>query len=62
MAAHPSVFVRNVLAEGIPLQEFAFKCPACGHAPLPDVQADIPCPQCGKVYPYRDGIYDFRMK
>jgi len=58
----PSVFVRNVLAEGIPLQEFAFKCPACGHAPLPAKQEDIPCPQCGKVYPYRDGIYDFRVK
>ncbi|NMC46939.1 MAG: class I SAM-dependent methyltransferase [Chloroflexi bacterium] len=58
----PSVFVKNILAQGTPLQEFAFKCPACGHAPLPAVKADITCPQCGKVYKYQDGIYDFRVK
>lgn len=58
----PSVFMKNILAQGTPLQEFAFKCPACGHAPLPAVKADITCPSCGKAYKYQDGIYDFRVK
>ncbi|NMB62607.1 MAG: class I SAM-dependent methyltransferase [Chloroflexi bacterium] len=58
----PSVFVKNIFLQGTPLQEFAFKCPACGYAPLPPKAQDIPCPQCGKVYKYQDGIYDFRVK
>ncbi|KAF0107730.1 MAG: hypothetical protein FD146_1361 [Anaerolineaceae bacterium] len=70
----PSVFVR-ALAVGqignLPVGQIAnlsyFKCPACSHAPL-DVGRDtispypdrLTCPACGRVWPIRDGIYDFR--
>ncbi|MGV8026045.1 MAG: methyltransferase domain-containing protein [Anaerolineaceae bacterium] len=58
----PSVFVRSTLTTGVPLHDFAFQCPQCGTHPLKPVQADITCPQCGKLFPYKDGIYDFRLK
>ena len=59
----PSVFVRSILTQPTQsLQEFAFKCPQCGHAPLPAIKEDITCPKCGRVYAYKDGIYDFRLK
>jgi SAM-dependent methyltransferase len=37
-----------------------FRCPACGHAPLPDTPPELVCPACGKRYPVVDGIYDLR--
>jgi ubiquinone/menaquinone biosynthesis C-methylase UbiE/predicted RNA-binding Zn-ribbon protein involved in translation (DUF1610 family) len=58
----PSVFVKSTHRTGAALQEFAFRCPQCGKYPLEPLPADIACPQCGKVYPYQDGIYDFRLK
>ena len=58
----PSVFVRSTLTQGTPLHDFAFQCPQCGNHPLKPVLADITCPQCGKRFPYKDGIYDFRLK
>jgi len=59
----PSVFVRSMLTRAVqPLQDFAFKCPQCGHDPLPAVKEDITCPKCNRVYAYKDGIYDFRLK
>lgn len=59
----PSVFVRSTHTQNAqPLQDFAFRCPQCGSHPLKAVQADIQCMQCGRIYPYQDGIYDFRVK
>ena len=60
----PSVFVRSTLTQNAqPLQQdFAFQCPQCGTHPLKPVLADITCPQCGKLFLYKDGIYDFRLK
>ena len=58
----PSVFVKSTHSTGAALQEFAFRCPQCGTYPLKPLPADIACPQCGKVYRYQDGIYDFRLK
>ena len=58
----PSVFVKSTLAEGMPQHDFAFRCPRCGNHPLEAQQADITCPQCGTTFPYRDGIYDFRVQ
>ncbi|HEX9017813.1 MAG TPA: methyltransferase domain-containing protein [Anaerolineaceae bacterium] len=69
----PSVFVRSTarpvpaataLDEPAPEGSF-FRCPACSHAPLPDVEpgvenAELTCPECGKHYPLVDGIYDLR--
>jgi len=58
----PSVFVKSTLAEGMPRQDFAFRCPQCGNHPLEAQEADITCPQCGTTFPYQDGIYDFRVQ
>ena len=59
----PSVFVKAI-AKGQKqgaLPPFAFKCPACGFAPLPEPSPKITCPQCRKTYTVKDGIYDFRV-
>jgi SAM-dependent methyltransferase/uncharacterized protein YbaR (Trm112 family) len=37
-----------------------FRCPACGHAPLPDTPPELVCPACDRRYPVVDGIYDLR--
>jgi len=60
----PSVFVAcRVPGQPGPLPEGSlFRCPACGHGPLPDDGGvEIACPSCGRVYPLQDGIYDFRL-
>ena len=62
----PSVFAR-CRAQGqvqplSALEEGFFRCPACGHSPLPDTPPEITCPACARVYPVREGIYDFRLE
>lgn len=58
----PSVFVRNRTLKAGEAQtgKGLFACPACG-APLPTLAADLTCEQCGRTWPFRDGIYDFRV-
>ena len=61
----PSVFLRcNASGESTqPFIESAFfRCPACGHYPLADTPPKLTCAQCGQVYYFKDGIYDFRLK
>jgi hypothetical protein len=36
-----------------------FRCPACGQS-LPERPQDLVCPGCAKVWPFQEGIYDFR--
>jgi ubiquinone/menaquinone biosynthesis C-methylase UbiE/uncharacterized protein YbaR (Trm112 family) len=62
----PSVFIR-ARREGRaapPLEEkelpALFRCLECGHEGLTGVENALRCPACGKVWPLRDGIYDFR--
>lgn len=56
----PSVFVR-ARREGKPeAQPFAFRCPRCGHEPLPVRFEDLTCPQCHARWPYEDGIFNFK--
>ncbi len=59
----PSVFLRARPAApsswGSP-SPLAFRCPTCGHEPLPLVPRDISCPACGHVWPYQDGLYLFK--
>ena len=64
----PSVFVRSQAhplagaAPAEPVENGFFRCPACGHAPLPDTPPELICPACGKHYPVVDGIYDLRAE
>ncbi len=61
----PSVFTRcrAVGGEATPLPEAIFRCPACAHGPLPaESEGEIVCPQCGRHYPLREGVYDFRVR
>jgi len=59
----PSVFTRSRATDrGEPAVRGAFfKCPSCGTA-LAGQEQDLRCENCGEVWPYQDGIYDFRME
>ncbi len=59
----PSVFVRaEADAAGTDQTGgiLQFRCPECGHAPLSFEISMIPCPACGRLWGYADGIFDFR--
>lgn len=58
----PSVFTRSraVGQAGASPAEGFFQCPSCGQA-LDLVASDVNCPSCKAVWPFRDGIYDFRI-
>ena len=58
----PSVFVKAIaVGEGVTALEGAFfRCPECGHYPLQEAPAEVVCSSCGRIWPYQDGIYDFR--
>ncbi len=59
----PSVFVRGrAIGETPAASGLAFKCPACGRAPLADTPPEITCPSCGRRYAVKNGIYDFRVE
>jgi len=58
----PSVFTR-LSAQGsspTPAPGQFFACPACSCG-LPENQASQVCPQCGHLWEYKDGIYEFRL-
>jgi SAM-dependent methyltransferase len=59
----PSVFIRSrVITAGEPASgAVIFQCPVCG-TPLAEVTGDLTCEGCQAVWPYQDGIYDFRLK
>jgi ubiquinone/menaquinone biosynthesis C-methylase UbiE len=59
----PSVFTRNRAVKSGEAQtgDGLFACPACG-APLPSEATNLTCEQCGRTWPFKDGIYDFRIK
>ena len=58
----PSVFTRSRAAGETSLAGTGafFCCPVCRHAPLDESEQSLACPACGKTYPVKDGIYDFR--
>ena len=58
----PSVFVRTGVAgpgAAAPAGRF-FRCPECAGEELPDAGGCLRCAQCGRRWPVRDGIYDFK--
>jgi ubiquinone/menaquinone biosynthesis C-methylase UbiE len=58
----PSVFTRcrAVGVSGEVAGDGFFQCPNCGEA-LEGRGRDLHCDTCGKIWEYRDGIYDFRI-
>ncbi len=59
----PSVFTRcrAVGGENQSAVKGFFQCPNCGEA-LEDMESDLHCESCGKMWEYRNGIYDFKVK
>lgn len=57
----PSVFVRAV-AVGSPrsASSGAWRCPECRAEPMEEIAAGVRCPNCGRKWGLRDGIWDFR--
>jgi ubiquinone/menaquinone biosynthesis C-methylase UbiE len=62
-ALSPSVFLKSSVSNDMkPANEGEyFRCPACGHHPLPDTPPLLTCGKCGQSYPVENGIYDFRL-
>ena len=60
----PSVFLKCRQTEGGQFDPNApvFRCPACGSTRLEETKEAMTCPDCGKVYPIVDGIYNFRLE
>jgi ubiquinone/menaquinone biosynthesis C-methylase UbiE len=64
----PSVFVKAIAVGNIVGASEAsgsqsgatFRCPACRHFPMSEESDALICPSCGRHWPIRDGIYDFR--
>lgn len=59
----PSVFTRTTAVGQTPLAPAGafFQCPACASGTLEDTPPELHCSQCGRAYPVKDGIYDFRL-
>ncbi len=59
----PSVFLKCRQTGGGSYDPAApvFKCPACGSVRMTETKEAVTCPDCGKVYPIVDGIYNFRL-
>jgi ubiquinone/menaquinone biosynthesis C-methylase UbiE len=62
-AYSPSLFLRSKTngESTPPNSKTMFRCPACGHFPLEDTPPELACDACGRAYPVKDGIYDFRV-
>jgi ubiquinone/menaquinone biosynthesis C-methylase UbiE len=62
-AYSPSIFLKSKSTgeETKLISMDLFRCPACGHSPLADTPPKITCAGCGRAYPVRNGIYDFRI-
>ncbi len=60
----PSVFMQLQATGTAPtpptLPTSIFKCPACGCLEMHETAAALDCPDCGRRYHIRDGIYDFK--
>ncbi len=60
----PSVFSRcqALKSKQSPVNDGGlFRCPAC-KSPLPGENANLICKVCDQIWPFKDGIYDFRIK
>lgn len=61
----PSVFTRSKavgLNENKKAEQVGFfRCPKCEHALPGGTKEDLVCDGCGAIWPFMDGIYDFRI-
>jgi len=59
----PSVFSKCIAVGDSAAAEddTTFQCPVCS-SPLPGGEMDQVCHECGRIWEYRDGIYDFRVE
>ena len=60
----PSIFLkcRQTGGESYDPNAPIFRCPACGSIRLEESKEAVTCPDCGRVYPIVDGIYNFRLE
>ncbi len=62
----PSVFIKASLTHNATPRHTPddllhwFQCPECGAHPLDEQDDGLLCPDCGRKWPFRNGIYDFR--
>ena len=58
----PRVFVRTVASGPSPVAPASqfFRCPECGGEDLNDAGDHLRCERCGRRWPFRDGIYNFK--
>jgi SAM-dependent methyltransferase len=58
----PSVFLgAKAAGEGEPAPEGAFwRCPVCGSFDIQKIDVGMRCGGCGRVWPVREGIFDFK--
>lgn len=56
----PSVFLKSTAVGQTKQASGLLACPAC-RAELEDTPPEIRCPNCGRTYEVKDGIYDFRI-
>jgi len=58
----PSVFVKSQIMDAKPTPEEGafFRCPACYSADLAERPDALACQACQRVWPIRDGLYDFK--
>jgi ubiquinone/menaquinone biosynthesis C-methylase UbiE len=63
-AYSPSIFLRTRKSgKKTPLDESgSFQCPACGYFPIKDTPSELKCGDCGQIYHFENGIYDFRIQ
>jgi hypothetical protein len=58
----PSIFVRSRAVGGeSPDRGRLWRCPACGSLEVAEAEAGVDCRGCGRHWPRRDGIYEFRL-
>jgi len=57
----PSIFIRARAVGSSQRQPTGFwRCPACDSLEMEETQDGVNCRQCGRHWPKRDGIYEFR--
>jgi len=63
-ALSPSIFLKSKVINNVnPAAGHAFfRCPSCSTYPLADTPPLLVCKNCGKKYPVKDNIYDFRLE